>query len=130
MLIPGHANYSTDVWYSPQVRTCGRLHIISDHEWLQGGAASSGQKLLQNYIQGVVSSTNIRGTPEATNVDSLKQAFAQISLGADIPALHQNLISSASLVFPDDIVRGVSHMLAAPADIRLVVDNGDGGEHF
>ncbi|KAH7108191.1 hypothetical protein BKA62DRAFT_764259 [Auriculariales sp. MPI-PUGE-AT-0066] len=87
VLTPGHANYSTDVHYSPK-----------------GDAVPAGQLMLENYIQGVTSSTTILGTTAATNVESLKQAFSQIRLGADIPALHQNLITTASLVFPDDIL--------------------------
>ncbi|KAG2078952.1 hypothetical protein BDR04DRAFT_1124058 [Suillus decipiens] len=87
---PGSVSYSTDVHYSPQ------------------GAAqtAAGQAMLENYLQGVDSQTTIMGTSSSTSISSLEPALAQINLSpVTIPALHQNLIGSASLEFPTDIVQ-------------------------
>ncbi|KAG1761975.1 hypothetical protein EDD22DRAFT_893760 [Suillus occidentalis] len=86
---PGNISYPTDVHYSPQ------------------GAAqtAAGQAMLENYLQGVDSQTTIMGTSSSTPIGSLEPALAQIDLSpVTIPALHQNLIGSASLEFPTDIV--------------------------
>ncbi|KAG2740739.1 hypothetical protein P692DRAFT_20880728 [Suillus brevipes Sb2] len=72
------------------------------------GAAqtAAGQAMLENYLQGVDSQTTIMGTSSSTPIDSLEPALAQIDLSpVTIPALHQNLIGSASLEFPTDIVQ-------------------------
>jgi hypothetical protein len=62
--------------------------------------------LLENFLQGIDSITTIVGTPDTTPIDSLKLALSEIKLtNVVIPALHQNLISSASLTFPTDIVQ-------------------------
>lgn len=67
---------------------------------------SAGQSLLENYIQGIDSQTTILGTTDATPIDPLKSALSQIRLSpVTIPALHQNLITSASLEFPLDVVQ-------------------------
>ncbi|KAG1742190.1 hypothetical protein EDB19DRAFT_1702736 [Suillus lakei] len=79
---PGNVSYPTDVHYSPQ------------------GAAqtAAGQAMLENYLQG--------GTSSSTPIGSLEPALAQINLSpVTIPALHQNLIGSASLEFPTDIIQ-------------------------
>lgn len=78
----------TDVHYAPQ-----------------GSAISIGQELLENYLQGVSSNTTIQGSTDSTPIESLQLALSEIQLAATIPALHQNLITSASLVFPTDIVQ-------------------------
>ncbi|KAH7926942.1 hypothetical protein BV22DRAFT_1007914 [Leucogyrophana mollusca] len=87
---PGSVSYPTDVHYSPQ-----------------GSAqTTAGQNMLENYLQGVDSQTTISGSTDSTPIDSLKSALSQISLSpVTIPALHQNLIGSASLEFPTDIVQ-------------------------
>jgi hypothetical protein len=85
-----YSSYLSDVHYSPQ------------------GAAqtAAGQAMLENYLQGVDSQTTIMGTSSSTPIDSLEPALAQIDLSpVTIPALHQNLIGSASLEFPTDIVQ-------------------------
>lgn len=89
VIIPGSANYSTGVHYSPQ----GDL------------ASTAGEHMLENYIQGIISSTTIQGSTDTTSVDSLKQAMSGVKLQADIPSLHQNLITGASLSFPKDITQ-------------------------
>lgn len=66
---------------------------------------SIGQQLLENYIQGVSSNTNIQGFMDSTPIESLQLALSDIQLSTTIPALHRNLIISASLVFPADIVQ-------------------------
>ncbi|EIW82896.1 hypothetical protein CONPUDRAFT_101346 [Coniophora puteana RWD-64-598 SS2] len=87
---PGNVTYGTDVHYSPQ-----------------GGAqTAAGQLLLENYLQGVDSDTTIAGNTDSSPIDSLRTALSEISLTpVTIPALHQNLIDSASLEFPTDIVQ-------------------------
>ncbi|KAL5507074.1 hypothetical protein ACEPAH_6530 [Sanghuangporus vaninii] len=89
IIAPESSNYSTDVHYSPQ-----------------GGAVPIGQQMLENYLQGIDSDVAIQGTTDATPIDSLKPALSQIRLDpVTIPALHQNLITGASLTFPTDIVQ-------------------------
>ncbi|EJD03283.1 uncharacterized protein FOMMEDRAFT_168292 [Fomitiporia mediterranea MF3/22] len=89
IIIPGSANYSTDVHYQPQ-----------------GGAVAAGQQMLENFLQGIDSDTTIVGSTDTTPIDSLKLALSEIKLSpVVIPALHQNLITSASLTFPTDIVQ-------------------------
>ena len=62
--------------------------------------------MLENYLQGVDSDLAIQGTDDTTPIDSLGPALAQIRLDpVTIPALHQNLITGASLTFPTDIVQ-------------------------
>ncbi|KDQ57731.1 hypothetical protein JAAARDRAFT_69819 [Jaapia argillacea MUCL 33604] len=71
-----------------------------------GAALAAGQRLLENYLQGVDSDTAIVGTTDATPISSLKLALSEIHLSpVDIPALHQNLITSAALTFPPNIVQ-------------------------
>ncbi|KAI0686332.1 hypothetical protein BC835DRAFT_1523137 [Cytidiella melzeri] len=89
IVVPGSSNYSTNVQYQPQ-----------------GSAVAVGERMLENYLQGVDSSTTIVGTIDTTPIDSLKRALSELKLtNVIIPALHQNLISSASLTFPTDIVQ-------------------------
>jgi hypothetical protein len=60
--------------------------------------------LLQNFIQGVDSSTSITGTTDSTDIASLKEALSELRLGpVNVPALHTTLITKASLTFPPDI---------------------------
>ena len=88
-IVPGTANYSTDVHYSPH-----------------GDAAmEAGRTMLQNFLQGIVSSTKIQGSQDTTVVDSLKLAMSEIALQADIPALHQQLITGTTIVFPPNIAQ-------------------------
>ncbi|KAI6135778.1 hypothetical protein EV401DRAFT_1898270 [Pisolithus croceorrhizus] len=85
---PGQTPYATDVLYCPQ----------------GSAATAAGQTLLENYIQGVDSSTTILGTMDSTTINSLKLALSEILLSpVTIPAMHQNLVTSASLEFPLDI---------------------------
>ncbi|KAI0631497.1 hypothetical protein C8Q77DRAFT_1218963 [Trametes polyzona] len=89
VIVPGNASYAIDVLYKPQ-----------------GGAVASGQKMLENYLQGVDSATTIQGSTDSTAIESLQLAMSNIRLSpVNIPALHQNLISTASLIFPTDIVQ-------------------------
>ena len=62
--------------------------------------------MLENYLQGVESDTTIQDSTDSTDIESLQLAMSHIRLSpVKIPALHQNLITSASLVFPTDIAR-------------------------
>lgn len=80
--------------------------MIDVHYQPEGSAVAVGQQLLENYLQGVDSSTTIVGTSDTTPIDSLKLALSELTLhDVVIPALHQNLITSASLTFPTDIVQ-------------------------
>ncbi|TFY72142.1 hypothetical protein EVG20_g865 [Dentipellis fragilis] len=89
LILPGNDTYAIDVHYQPE-----------------GGAVSTGQQLLENYLQGVTSDTTIQGTQDTTPIDSLKLAMSEIRLSpVQIPALHQNLVPSAALLFPTDIVQ-------------------------
>ncbi|KAI0773181.1 hypothetical protein BD413DRAFT_603560 [Trametes elegans] len=89
VIVPGNSTYAIDVLYKPQ-----------------GRAVASGQAMLENYLQGIVSGTTIQGSTGATPIESLQLAMSHIRLSpVDIPPLHQNLISTASLVFPTDIVQ-------------------------
>ncbi|KIJ38952.1 hypothetical protein M422DRAFT_258368 [Sphaerobolus stellatus SS14] len=109
-IIPGDGNYSTDVHFQPQ-----------------GSAVSNGQLLLENFLQGVNSNTVIVGTSSTTQVDSLIPALEQITLNANIPALHQNLITATNIVFPLNIlstgIAAVTVNLANPftASINILV---------
>ncbi|KAL0956087.1 hypothetical protein HGRIS_002255 [Hohenbuehelia grisea] len=86
---PGNGSYPIQIHYAPQ-----------------GSAQSAGRALLQNYIQGVNSDTAIAGSTGSTPIGSLKSALSQIKLQpVTVPALHQNLVTSASLKFPIDIVK-------------------------
>jgi hypothetical protein len=72
----------------------------------QGDAVSAGQTLLENYLQGVASEVTIQGSQDSTPIDSLKVALSEIRLTpVEIPALHHNLIISASLELPTNIVQ-------------------------
>ncbi|KAL1735691.1 hypothetical protein EV714DRAFT_280260 [Schizophyllum commune] len=79
---------------------------IDFHYQPEGDAAEgAGRNLLENYIQGVDSDTMIQGSTESTDVESLKEALSEIRLApVTIPALHQTLVTAASLKFPVDIV--------------------------
>ncbi|KAJ3724969.1 hypothetical protein DFJ43DRAFT_1197841 [Lentinula guzmanii] len=88
IIVPGTASYAIDVQYSPQ-----------------GGAVTAGQTLLENFLQGINSDTSIAGSTSSTPIQSLQEAMSEIHLSpVTIPALNQSLISSASLIFPTDIV--------------------------
>ncbi|KAF8840051.1 hypothetical protein BDN67DRAFT_1054007 [Paxillus ammoniavirescens] len=87
---PGSVNYPTDVLYAPQ----------------GSSQTAAGQAMLENYLQGIDSNTVIMGSTSSTPIESLQLALSQIKLSpVTIPALHQNLIGSASLEFPVDIVQ-------------------------
>ncbi|EGO25193.1 hypothetical protein SERLADRAFT_448192 [Serpula lacrymans var. lacrymans S7.9] len=90
IITPGNESYATDVHFSPQ-----------------GSAqTAAGQMLLENYLQGIDSSTTIAGSVDSTPIESLQEALSEVKLSpVTIPALHQNLIGSASLEFPTDIVQ-------------------------
>ncbi|GAA5969858.1 hypothetical protein JCM21900_004182 [Sporobolomyces salmonicolor] len=87
VLVPGANTVPTNVHYQPS----------------GGSAQAAGQLLLENYVQGVNSSTIIQGTDSTTPIASLQDALKSIQLGTIIPALNQNLITQASLTFPIDI---------------------------
>lgn len=101
VIVPGNALYPTSVHYSPQ-----------------GSAVAQGQQLLENYLQGVDSDTTIQGSTSSTPIESLQEALSQIKLTpVIIPALHQQLIPSASLVFPTNIAQ------TGMAQAAFVLDN-------
>ena len=86
--------------------------------------------MLENYLQGVESDTTIQGSTDSTDIESLQLAMSHIRLSpVKIPALHQNLITSASLIFPTDIARtgiaSTTFVLANPftASINLLEVN-------
>lgn len=93
----------------------------------QSDAKGAVLEVLQNFLQGVTSSTVIVGSSDTTAVDSLVPALEQIKLNADIPALHQNLITSTKIVFPIDIAKtGIASATVAlsnpfTASINLLV---------
>ncbi|KAF7301181.1 hypothetical protein MIND_00682600 [Mycena indigotica] len=90
VITPGNRSYPIEVHYAPQ----------------GSSALTAGKALLQNYIQGVNSDTAIGGSTSSTPIQSLKQALSKIHLSpVTIPALHQNLIRSASIKFPTNIVQ-------------------------
>jgi hypothetical protein len=83
--------------------------------------------LLQNFLQGVDSQTAIHGSTQSTPIESLQLALSQINLSpVTIPGIHQNLLSSVSLTFPQNIVStgvaSTSFVLANPftASINLL----------
>lgn len=100
VLIPGVNIVPTQVRYAPQ----GALNV------------AAGQLLLENYVQGIVSTIAIQGYPGTTPIDSLKQALSGIRLQADIPPLTQLLITRARLRIPPNIAQtGVAQ---ANVDLR------------
>ena len=93
----------------------------------QGGAVPAGNALLEAFIQGSDSNTVISGFTGSTPIQSLQSALAQIHLSpVTIPGIKQNLIRSASLTFPTNIVNtgvaATSFTLANPftASINLI----------
>ncbi|KAI0256058.1 hypothetical protein BJV78DRAFT_435519 [Lactifluus subvellereus] len=89
LVFPGNVTYPIDVHFQPQ-----------------DGAIAAGQVLLANFLQGVTSDSTIQGSQGSTPIDSLKVAMLDIHLTpVEIPALHQNLISYASLELPTNIVQ-------------------------
>ena len=83
-----------------------KLLVLDVHYAPVGGAADAGRALLQNFLQGVDSATTISGSSDSTPIQSLKTALSQIHISpVTIPSLHQNLITSAALTFPIDIVK-------------------------
>ncbi|KAJ7647487.1 hypothetical protein FB45DRAFT_200334 [Roridomyces roridus] len=90
VIIPGNASYPIDVHYSPQ----------------GSSAVSAGQLLLENFLQGIDSDTEIAGSTGSTPIVSLQTALSEILLKpVTIPALHQTLIKSATIEFPTNIVQ-------------------------
>lgn len=101
IIVPGNITYPTNVHYAPT-----------------GAAVAQGQQLLENYIQGVDSETTIQGSTSSTPIASLQQALSQIKLTpVTIPALHQPLITSATLEFPVNIAQ------TGIAQASFVLDN-------
>ncbi|KAG1838827.1 hypothetical protein DFJ58DRAFT_845939 [Suillus subalutaceus] len=93
--------------FNPRNQVIGSadLYPLDVHRSPQG-AAQTAAAMLGNHLQGVDSQTTIMGTSSSTSIGSLEPALAQINLSpVTIPALHQNLIGSASLGFPTDIVQ-------------------------
>ena len=107
IIIPGSANYSTGKLRHAEMRYVFLIMFFPDvHYSPQGDAVPVGQQMLENFLQGVDSDTTIVGSTDTTPIDSLKLALSEIRLSpVTIPALHQNLITSASLTFPTDIVQ-------------------------
>ncbi|KAJ7072466.1 hypothetical protein C8F01DRAFT_1299136 [Mycena amicta] len=90
VITPGNKSYSIDVHYAPQ----------------GSSALTAGQAMLENFLQGINSDTVIAGTSASTPIQSLQQALSEIHLSpVTIPALHQNLLESATIEFPTDIVQ-------------------------
>ncbi|WFC96531.1 hypothetical protein MBRA1_003192 [Malassezia brasiliensis] len=89
VLKPGLNNISTSVHYSPH----GSSNV------------AAGQNLLENYVQGVVSTARISGSRDTTPIASLKEALSGIQLSTQIPPLHQLLIIEAKLVIPKNIAQ-------------------------
>ncbi|WFC96532.1 hypothetical protein MBRA1_003193 [Malassezia brasiliensis] len=89
VLVPGVNKVSTNVHYSPH------------------GAANvaAGQNLLENYVQGIESTSTIIGSRDTTPIASLKEALSGIQLSTQIPPLHQLLIIEAKLVIPKNIAQ-------------------------
>jgi hypothetical protein len=103
------------------------MYFLGVHYAPQGSAVPIGQLMLANYLQGIISATTIAGNQGTTNIISLQTALSEIVLSpVNIPPLHQNLISSANLVFPTNIVQtglaSVQFALANPftASINLL----------
>ena len=86
-LEPGLNKVPTDVYYEPR----GTEN------------KATGQKMLENYVQGITSEAEIRGSRSATDVESLKEALAGIKLLTTIPPLHQLLIPNARLKIPKNV---------------------------
>ncbi|KAF8894927.1 hypothetical protein CPB84DRAFT_1848428 [Gymnopilus junonius] len=110
VIVPGNASYPIDVHFSPQ-----------------GGAVDAGQILLQNFLEGINADTTIAGSTGSTPIESLQLALSEIKLSpVTIPGIHENLITSASLTFPTNIVStgvaSTSFVLANPftASINLL----------
>ncbi|KAI5474806.1 pre-rrna processing protein [Pseudohyphozyma bogoriensis] len=110
ILVPGANVIATAVHYAPS-----------------GSAeTAAGQVLLENFIQGIASTTLIVGNDGTTNIDSLKAALESIQLTTTIPPLEQNLITEAKLTFPlniaDTSVADATFMLGNPftAEINLI----------
>lgn len=91
VLVPGDNIVPTAVHYAPDPSNAA--------------AESAGQLLLENFVQGVESSTIIEGTMGTTPLASLQLALSSIRLVANIPPIHQNLITQANLAFPLDIAK-------------------------
>ena len=89
VLKPGLNNISTSVHYSPH----------------GSGNVAAGQNMLENYVQGVVSTAVISGSRDTTPIASLKEALSGIRLSTQIPPLHQLLIIEAKLVIPKNIAQ-------------------------
>ena len=67
---------------------------------------ASGQRLLENFLQGVTSSTTIQGSTDSTPIQSLQLAMSKLMISpVHIPGFSKTLISSASLIFPTDIAQ-------------------------
>lgn len=89
VLSPGENNVFTNVHYDPQ----------------GSSNKAKGQQLLENYVQGVESTSVIQGSDKTTDIASLKQALKGIELQVTIPPLHQLLIIEDKLVVPKNIAQ-------------------------
>ncbi|KAL8287086.1 hypothetical protein RQP46_004092 [Phenoliferia psychrophenolica] len=111
VLVPGANLVPTAVHYSPS----GSSQL------------ASGQVLLENFIQGIVSDTIIVGSRDTTPIASLKEALASIQLGTSIPPLQGNLVTQANLAFPLDIAKtGIADAtitLANPFTANIYIDS-------
>ena len=81
------------------------IQFTDVHFQPQGSAQAAGSTLLENFLQGIISGTVIVGSSDTTSVESLVPALEQIKLNADIPALHQNLITATNIEFPSNIIQ-------------------------
>jgi hypothetical protein len=90
-LVPGVNIVPTQVRYQPDA--------------IGSASQMQGQMLLQNFVQGVPSTTQINGFEGTTPITSLQAALSTIKLVAVIPPINQNLITQASLSFPLDIAQ-------------------------
>ncbi|KAJ7716738.1 hypothetical protein DFH07DRAFT_349612 [Mycena maculata] len=119
IIVPGNASYPIDVEYSPQ----------------GANALAAGQLMLENFLQGIDSNTQIAGTTGSTPISSLEQALSEILLSpVIIPALNQTLIKSASIEFPTDIVQTglaqASFTLANPFTASINLETVDATATF
>ncbi len=107
LLLPGNGSYPIGALCCVPTHDTHADRLCTDvHFQPQGSAVSAGQALLENYLQGVTSATTIQGSQGSTAIDSLKVAISDLRLTpVEIPALHQNLITSAALELPTNIAQ-------------------------
>ena len=127
VIVPGNASYPIGKLRCTTSDACIFTNALGVRYAPQGGAVAAGRALLQNFLQGIDVDTTIAGSRGSTPIESLQQALSEIRLSpVTIPALHQNLIQSVSLIFPVDIVKtgiaSTSFVLSNPftASINLL----------